>query len=371
VAIGLTSYPGGAIYNGNGTVEIVNSTLSGRRTEYGAVQQIFNYGDNNGPARLLILNSTLSMTSPYLGVDSPVNCITFSGNSSVEMGSTILNGYLAGSVSPPQTTFTSLGYNLCRTPDFGRGLLNAVGDQTETDPMLGPLQDNGGPTFTHALLGCSPAIDRGKNFSAFSTDQRGAGFPRTFSDPGMVDAPGGDSTDVGAFEAQQPIVDTTPPSITCPADIVANATSPAGAVVSFAPTASDNCSLASVTCAPPTDSTFAIGATTVTCLATDGVGLMNSCTFAIYVKGAVEQLNDLITYVQSLPIDTGVKNSLLVKLQDGLNAVNANNKSKACGKLQDFINEANAQAAKRKIDEYSANYLIGEAARIRDVLGCK
>ena len=37
-------------------------------------------------------------------------------------------------------------------------------DQISTDPMLGPLQDNGGPTFTHALLGGSPAIDKGKNF---------------------------------------------------------------------------------------------------------------------------------------------------------------------------------------------------------------
>jgi len=70
--------------------------------------------------------------------------------------------------------------------------------------MLGPLQDNGGPTFTHALLCGSPAIDRGKNFSASATDQRGVGFARTVIDPALPEPPGGDGTDIGAFEVQQP-----------------------------------------------------------------------------------------------------------------------------------------------------------------------
>ena len=40
-------------------------------------------------------------------------------------------------------------------------VLKSIGDQNNTDPMLGPLQDNGGPTLTHALLTGSPAIDAG------------------------------------------------------------------------------------------------------------------------------------------------------------------------------------------------------------------
>jgi hypothetical protein len=39
--------------------------------------------------------------------------------------------------------------------------LNGPGDQINTDPMIGSLQDNGGPTFTHALLSGSSAIDAG------------------------------------------------------------------------------------------------------------------------------------------------------------------------------------------------------------------
>jgi len=39
--------------------------------------------------------------------------------------------------------------------------------------------------------------------------------------------------------------------------------------------------------------------------------------------------------------------------------------------LQDFINQCNAQLAKRKLDADTANYPIGEATRIRAVIGCK
>ena len=53
----------------------------------------------------------------------------------------------------------SLGYNLSN--DNGNGFLTGPGDQIDTDPLLGPLQDNGGVTLTHALLPGSPAVDAG------------------------------------------------------------------------------------------------------------------------------------------------------------------------------------------------------------------
>jgi hypothetical protein len=60
------------------------------------------------------------------------------------------------------------------------------------DPMLGPLQDNGGPTPTMALLPGSPAVDAGDNTGAPDFDQRGPGFPRIV----------GGTIDIGAFEVQ-------------------------------------------------------------------------------------------------------------------------------------------------------------------------
>jgi hypothetical protein len=63
-------------------------------------------------------------------------------------------------------------------------------DTINTDPLLGPLQDNGGPTLTHALLPGSPAIDAGNNAANLDFDQRGDGFTRSF----------GIAPDIGAFE---------------------------------------------------------------------------------------------------------------------------------------------------------------------------
>jgi len=97
-------------------------------------------------------------------------------------------------------TVTSLGYSL--SSDDGGGVLTGPGDQINIDPMLGPLQDNGGPTSTHALLPGSPAINSGD--PSFSPppffDQRGPGFDRVVN--GRIDK--------GSFELQAPRATPTP-----------------------------------------------------------------------------------------------------------------------------------------------------------------
>ena len=55
--------------------------------------------------------------------------------------------------------------------------LNAAGDKINANPKLGPLQNNGGTTWTHALLAGSPAIDGGTNSGCPATDQRGVSRP--------------------------------------------------------------------------------------------------------------------------------------------------------------------------------------------------
>jgi hypothetical protein len=97
------------------------------------------------------------------------------------------------------------------------------------------------------------------------------------------------------------VVDDTPPQIACPANIVTNATSTAGAVVKFELTASDNCSLASVSSTPPSGSTFAIGTTTVACAATDAAGNTNSCTFTVEVKLADSDQDGVPDYKDRCP----------------------------------------------------------------------
>lgn len=99
--------------------------------------------------------------------------------------------------------FTSRGYNLIGAADDSTGFTNCINADlvgrivNPIDPLLGPLQINGGFTPTHALLPGSPAVDQGNSFG-IHTDQRGHHRPYAF--PSIPKAPGGDGSDIGAFE---------------------------------------------------------------------------------------------------------------------------------------------------------------------------
>jgi hypothetical protein len=80
------------------------------------------------------------------------------------------------------------------------------------------------------------------------------------------------------------VQDTTPPSITCPANIEVTAGAGGTAVVTYAVTASDIGGAVAITGNPASGSTFAIGTTTVTAVATDEVGNSASCSFTVTVK---------------------------------------------------------------------------------------
>jgi len=115
------------------------------------------------------------------------------------LGNTILNA------NAPENIYggaISHGYNL--SSDDGGGHLTGPGDQINTNPLLGPLQDNGGPTFTHELLSGSPAIDAGDpNFTPPPYyDQRDPGFWRVRND----------RIDIGSFEVQAGTTPTPTPA---------------------------------------------------------------------------------------------------------------------------------------------------------------
>jgi hypothetical protein len=85
------------------------------------------------------------------------------------------------------------------------------------------------------------------------------------------------------------VADTQPPTITCPANIMVGEDPPlsGSAVVTYpAPTFADNCPGATVACVPASGSSFPLGATTVTCTATDAVGTAASCSFTVTVTQA-------------------------------------------------------------------------------------
>ena len=119
--------------------------------------------------------------------------------------SSATNGIPGANGSGPDLAgnFTSQGFNLIGMADGSTGLVNGVkADQVGSiaspiDPLIGPLQMNGGPTPTHALLPGSPAVDQGNSFGVH-TDQRG--YHRPYNYTAIANAPGGDGSDIGAFE---------------------------------------------------------------------------------------------------------------------------------------------------------------------------
>ncbi len=81
------------------------------------------------------------------------------------------------------------------------------------------------------------------------------------------------------------VADISPPTITCPSDVTAEATSSAGAVVSYpAATATDAYGPATITYSQDSGTTFALGTTQVTATATNAGGLQATCTFNVIVQ---------------------------------------------------------------------------------------
>ena len=105
--------------------------------------------------------------------------------------------------------FVSQMYNLIGQSDGSSGVTNGINNDfagntiAPINPLLGPLQDNGGLTLTRALLFGSPAIDQGGRFN-LTTDQRGHSQPHDYYS--IVNASGGDGSDIGAFESDIPIL---------------------------------------------------------------------------------------------------------------------------------------------------------------------
>jgi len=85
---------------------------------------------------------------------------------------------------------TSEGYTLIQNTSGSTIVGDETGNIYGAEPLLGPLQDNGGPTWTHALLPGSPAIDAGNSGDTLAFDQRG------------IHRPQGLAPDIGAFEFQ-------------------------------------------------------------------------------------------------------------------------------------------------------------------------
>ena len=214
---------GGGIYNTGGTLAITNSTFSGN-----SAGELGGGIDTSGTAT--ITNSTFSGNSAgelgggiYNNTGTlAITNSTFSGNSATVNGGgifrqtgtvTLSNSIVANSTTGGNCAgaITNSGDNLDSGTTCGWG--SASGSMSSTDPLLGALANNGGPTQTFALFTGSPAIDAGNDtvcaaavgapdYGAGGFDQRGVARPQ----------PAGGKCDIGAYEMGNSVLVLLSPS---------------------------------------------------------------------------------------------------------------------------------------------------------------
>jgi hypothetical protein len=167
------------------------------------------------------------------------------------------------------------------------------------------------------------------------------------------------------------VEDNTLPVITCPASKVVNAACPTGATVTYtAPTVTDNCSVVSiVNVGLASGSVFPIGDSTVTSTATDSSNNQATCSFTFHVKGAQEQLNDLIRLVNGLPVNSRTKQPWARQLGEVLSHGLMSKTS--CNELSKFITMVQNAQKTKKLTPAQATQLLNAANRIQAVTGCQ
>lgn len=189
---------GGAISNAAGgaspraaTLSLSNVTISKNTAGVSGGALINGGGLNAGTASLT--NVTLSGNSAPSGAGFRTEA-----GSTTNLNNTIVSGSAGDNCSGPIVSF---GHNLSSDNQCP---LTAAGDIINSDAKLGPLQDNGGATQTHALLSGSPAIDAGDNTPCPGTDQRGVVRPVDGNSDGVA------ICDIGAVEAAAGTTVATP-----------------------------------------------------------------------------------------------------------------------------------------------------------------
>lgn len=175
---------GGGIYIGVNTGEsratLHNATISGNRASSGAGIVAGATG-----TELTLRHVTVAYNQSATASNAPGGLVVALG-----VDARIANSIIALNTGGDQcnsgVNVTSLGGNL--SGDNSCGLTNAA-DQLNADPLLNPLQDNGGSTWTHALAAGGPAVDAGVADHCLPADQRGLSRPQ------------GAACDSGAYEA--------------------------------------------------------------------------------------------------------------------------------------------------------------------------
>ncbi len=213
IAGNSSALDGGGCFFDIGDVVLIDTVVSGNSAAAdGLGGGIHSLGiSNTSAAYLSLVNTTVSENSARSGggiyslFDSYVTITnsTLADNTAGFRGDAFANDF-----SPPPTFANTLIVGDCailsnipishggniESPGYTCYMQHPTDRSNVADPGIAPLSDNGGSTFTHALLPGSPAIDTAINGRCPAADQRGLGRPVDGDDDGVA------TCDVGAFE---------------------------------------------------------------------------------------------------------------------------------------------------------------------------
>jgi predicted outer membrane repeat protein len=247
---------GGAIYDDNADLRVVDSVLTGNEAEAGGA--IFENGGSNHGRNLVVAYSTFDHnTATYGGAiaaDQSAGIIggsTLTANTADNVGGGVFNFSSGGqygarlfdsTISGNSSTNAGGGVTLFYAQSYNSILANNSGDTGDTynlylyglgslfeapgspvdgasniigvDPQLGGLANNGGTTPTLRPAASSPVVDQGVSYAYY--DQRGVPFNRIVDNPNVANAfgPPYGAADIGSVEltlAEGPQATPSPP----------------------------------------------------------------------------------------------------------------------------------------------------------------
>lgn len=170
----------------NNLIKITNSTISGNSAP-------------NGGGIFRDPGASLTVTLSHTTVAANTATIAGGGISgTMNLGNSLVADNLAPSGPDHAGTLNSNGFNLIENTSGTTVTGTTASNITGQDPILGPLQNNGGTRFTHALMPGSPAIDKGSSGSLI-VDQRQQ--IRPLDNPNVPNGAGSNGSDIGAFES--------------------------------------------------------------------------------------------------------------------------------------------------------------------------
>jgi hypothetical protein len=165
--------------------------------------------------------------------------------------------------------------------------------------------------------------------------------------------------------------DSTPPVIQTPGQVVVNATSPTGANVDYTVSADDETDPSpTLSCTPASGSKFAIGTTEVNCSSKDATGNMGKATFTVKVKGAPEQIGDLVDKLRAIKALAPLAPTMRAYLESTADCVIRRDKTRACAYLEVFVTAIKYAASRGWLTTAQSSDISADVKRIKAVIGC-